>query len=56
MIIGDNREQVIQNIKEAIAKRDWHAKVEIGDPVLSLKESKELVNNFWHEQKTVKGK
>ena len=56
MIIGDNREQVIQNIKEAVNSGKWDAKVEVGDPVLSIKESKELVNAFWQEQKTFKGK
>lgn len=56
MIIGDNREQVIQNIENAVKNGNWNAKVEVGDPVLSLNESKDLVNNFWQEQKTIKGK
>lgn len=56
MIIGDNREQVIKNIKAAVQRGDWNAKVEVGDPVLTLKERKELVSAFWHEQKTLKGK
>ncbi len=56
MIIGDNREQVIQNIENAVKSGNWNAKVEVGDPVLSLNESKDLVNNFWQEQKTIKGK
>lgn len=56
MIIGDNREQVIHNIENAVKSGNWNAKVEVGDPVLSLNESKDLVNNFWQEQKTIKGK
>ena len=56
MIIGDNREQVIHNIENAVRNGNWNAKVEVGDPVLSLNESKDLVNNFWQEQKTIKGK
>lgn len=56
MIIGDNREQVINNIENAVKNGNWNAKVEVGDPVLSLNESKDLVNNFWQEQKTIKGK
>lgn len=56
MIIGDNREKVIQNIKEAANRGDWTAKVEVGDPVLSLAERKDLVNTFWAEQSTLKGK
>ena len=46
MIIGDNREQVIKNIQTAANKRDFTAKVEIGDPVMSLDERLKLVNNF----------
>lgn len=56
MIIGDNREQVIHNIENAVKNGNWNAKVEVDDPVLSLNESKDLVNNFWQEQKTIKGK
>ena len=38
MIIGNNREQVIQNIKTAANNRDFTAKVEVGDPVMSLQQ------------------
>lgn len=47
MIIGDNREKVIENIKQNIAKGDFHAKAEIGDPHLTNAESLQLVNKFW---------
>ena len=56
MIIGDNREKVIQNIKSAANKRDFTAKVEIGDPVMSLKKRLNLVNNFWNKQNNISGK
>ena len=56
MIIGDNREQVIQNIKEAVNSGKWDAKVEVGDPVLSIKESKELVNAFGESKKLLREK
>ena len=56
MIIGDDRVRVIKNIEKAVAKGDWSAKVEVGDPILSLDERKNLVNNFWAEQSTFKGK
>ncbi|WEV70941.1 lysophospholipid acyltransferase family protein [Lactobacillus sp. ESL0785] len=56
MIIGDNRERVIHNIKEAANQGNLNAKVEVGDPVLSLPERTELVNAFWHERQTLKGK
>ncbi|MDF7672879.1 lysophospholipid acyltransferase family protein [Lactobacillus sp. ESL0701] len=56
MIIGDDRERVIANIKQATETGDLNAKVEVGDPVLSLQERKDLVNAFWQEQQTLKGK
>lgn len=56
MIIGSNREQVIKNIEDAVKRKDWTAKVEVGDPVLSLQERKDLVDSFWTEQTTLKGK
>lgn len=51
MIIGADRERVIKNIKKAANARDFTAKVEVGDPVMSLKDRTELVNNFWKGQK-----
>ncbi|BDR59817.1 lysophospholipid acyltransferase family protein [Lactobacillus xylocopicola] len=56
MIIGANREQVIKNIKAAVERGDWNAKVEVGDPELSLDERKELVEAFWQDQASLKGK
>lgn len=50
MIIGDNREKVIENIKQNTIKQDFHAKAEIGDPEISNSESLEIVNNFWKNQ------
>lgn len=56
MIIGDNREQVIENIKKAANSRNFSAKVEIGDPVLSLDERLTLVENFWQRQHKLSSK
>ena len=56
MIIGADRERVIKNIKKAANARDFTAKVEVGDPVMSLKDRTELVNNFWKGQKSFSGK
>lgn len=56
MIIGDNREQVIENIKKAANDRDFTAKVEIGDPVMSLDERLKLVNDFWKHQHSFSSK
>lgn len=50
MIIGDNREKVIANIKKAANARDFTAKVEIGDPVMTLDERLKLVDDFWKHQ------
>lgn len=56
MIIGDNRDKVIENIKNAANARDFTAKVEIGDPEMSLAERTKLVENFWQKQNTLKSK
>ncbi|WEV39750.1 lysophospholipid acyltransferase family protein [Lactobacillus sp. ESL0681] len=56
MIIGDKREQVIQNIKQAANHEHFTAKTEIGDPVLSLNERTRLVSDFWQDQSSLKGK
>ena len=50
MIIGGDRQQVIANIKTAANQRDFTAKVEVGDPVMSLNERKALVADFWEHQ------
>ena len=51
MIFGDNREAVIKNIKKAANARDFTAKVEIGDPQMSLNERLKLVNDYWENRK-----
>lgn len=56
MIFGDNREAVIKNIKKAANDRDFTAKVEIGDPQMSLDERLKLVNNYWENRKTLSSK
>ncbi len=51
MIIGENREAVIKNIKAAAESGDYYRKVEINDPVLTANEQKEIVNNFLSRRK-----
>lgn len=51
MIIGENRAQVIENIKTAVKKGKMHAKVELGDPILTKSERIKLVNDYWKQQK-----
>ena len=42
----NEREQVIDNIKNAVAELRFHDKVEIGDPVLDEKEIQNLLYKF----------
>ncbi len=50
MIIGDKRLDVINNIKQAANERNFTAKTEIGDPVMSSEEKLALVEDFWQKQ------
>lgn len=52
MIIGANRRQVVQNIKKNVHDKQFHAKAELGDPVMSTSEREKLVHDFWdmHER------
>lgn len=50
MIIGDNRERVITNIKKAVQNKDFTAKAEVGDPDLTTAQRKALVDKFWQRQ------
>lgn len=56
MIIGANREKVIKNIAAAANKRDFSAKTEVGDPVMSLEERQKLVANFWRQHNKLTAK
>ena len=38
MIIGKNRRQVVLNIKKSVKEKNFNAKVEPNDPILSKKE------------------
>lgn len=46
MIIGDNREAVIENIKVAAENGDFHSKVEINDPNLTPEQSKAIIDRY----------
>ena len=53
MIIGDNREAVIENIKVAAENGDFHSKVEINDPNLTPEQSKAILDRYvQNRQKT----
>ncbi len=46
MIIGPNRKAVIENIKTFAESGQFHNKVEIGDPVLTDEQKKEITDGF----------
>lgn len=46
MIIGDNREAVIENIKCNAQKGQFHNKVELNDPVLTPEQNREVTSSF----------
>lgn len=51
MIIGENREAVIENIKQAIAEQDFYRKVEVNDPVLTNAETKAITDKYIRNRK-----
>lgn len=53
MIIGDKREEVIDNIRFAAENGDFFKKVEINDPVLSSDEAKCITDRYLSVRKTV---
>ncbi len=46
MILGDNRVDVIRNIRDFALNEDFHRKVEINDPVLTAEESRAITVNY----------
>ena len=46
MIIGDNREAVIENIKRSAENQDFYAKVELNDPVLTEQQAYEITDKY----------
>lgn len=46
MIIGDNRKAVIENIRDFAHTGQFHNKVELNDPVLSLEQSKKITQLY----------
>ncbi len=46
MILGDNREAVIENIKKNAENGDFHNKVELNDPVLTTEETRAITDTY----------
>lgn len=44
--------QVIENIHQAVEKRDFHAKVQDNDASLSSEESIKLIHQYWDYKQT----
>lgn len=53
MIFGFNRRRVINNIKKNAEKKQFNAKAELNDPVLTKEEVKKLVQQFWQHTQTL---
>lgn len=53
MIIGGDRLPVIDNIKKCTRNGDLNAKVELGDPVLSADEAKEITDSYLKKRKSL---
>lgn len=46
MILGDKREAVIENIKKNAENGDFHNKVELDDPILSVQENRAITDAY----------
>lgn len=53
MINTSDRLQVIDNIKSAVENKDFYKKVEIGDPVLSKNETKQITDKYLEQRNTL---
>ena len=53
MIIGDNKDKVIKNIRKAVEDGELNRKVEVDDPNLTLKEQEEIINEYLENRKTI---
>lgn len=53
MIIGDDKDKVIENIKKAVIKGEFNKKVEINDPNLTEKQQEELIKNYIEKQNKI---
>jgi len=53
MIIGDNKDKVIQNIRQALIDGDLNRKVEVDDPNLSAEEQEEIIKEYLEDHKKI---
>ncbi len=52
MIIGGNRQAVIENIRKAAEEGDFHRKVELNDPVLTKEETDSIIKRYLEKHDT----
>lgn len=53
MIIGNNKDLVIENIKKRVEEKEFNAKVEVDDPKLSANERNKLINDYLKNRETM---
>ena len=53
MIIGRDRETVVENIRKAAESGDFYAKVELDDPTLTAAESREIIRNYLRDRNKI---
>jgi len=53
MIIGDKREQVIENIRQAAENGTFNIKVEVDDPVLTAEQQRSLLDNYLKKRSSI---
>ncbi len=51
MIFGGEKDQVIDNIRAAAGRGEFHVKVEVGDPELTEEQKSSLVRDFWEKRR-----
>lgn len=51
MIVGGDKEKVIENIKDAVENDELNSKVEIGDPKLSSEQKKRVIKRYLKRKK-----
>jgi 1-acyl-sn-glycerol-3-phosphate acyltransferase len=56
MIIGGSQQEVVRNIKEAVRQQQFHAKVEPSDPKLTSAESQQVIDEFWKNKQSARGR
>ena len=53
MIIGENKDAVIENIKNATETGEFNKKVEVNDPNLSDEQRDEIINKYLSRRKKI---